>query len=138
MSDTMTSRAKPPHPRRYRGGCPCGAVLWEVLLDLADNDQASDSVWQRSVPSPRFRLLRGNEGLSGYQFFANSAHHFFCARCSAHAYSHQVAAQPTSHEPGEQAGADVYTIDLRSLQVQRAPSSQDVGLGLTRQRPAAS
>jgi len=135
MSDTITSRAKPPHPRRYRGGCSCGAVLWEVQLDLADPDPASDSVWQRSVPARGFKLLRGEEGLSGYQFFANSDHHFFCARCSAHAFSHQVEASAST---AQRLGADRYTIDLRSLQAERAPSSEDTSLWLCRQRPSAS
>lgn len=135
MSDTMTSRAKPPQPRRYRGGCACGAVLWEVRLDLAAPEQASDTVWQRSVPARGFKLLRGEEGLSGYQFFANSSHHFFCARCSAHAFSHQLEASASSTLP---LGADSYTIDLRSLQAERAPSSQDTGFWLCRQRPSAS
>lgn len=117
MSDTTTSRAKPPHPRRYRGGCPCGAVLWEVQVDLADPNQASDTVWQRNVPARGFKMLRGENKLSGYQFFANSAHHFFCVRCSAHVFSHQV--EGASSAPA----TDVYTIDLRSLQVERAVSA---------------
>lgn len=128
MTDTMTSRAKRAGPRRYRGGCPCGAVLWEVQLDLADHDQDSDSVWQRSVPSPRFKLLRGNDGLSGYQFFANSAHHFFCARCSVHAFSHQVEplAAPIGQRPREEL-TDLYTIDLRSLHVEAHDGSPALG-----------
>jgi hypothetical protein len=135
MSDTTTSRAKPPHPRRYRGGCPCGAVLWEVQLDLAEPDQASDTVWQRSVEARGFTLLRGENKLSGYQFFANSAHQFFCACCGAHAFSHQIEASASTTRP---LAADSYTIDLRSLQVERAPRSQEASFWLCRQRPSAS
>ena len=108
MTDNVRSRAEGQRPRRYRGGCQCGAVLWEVQLDPRTSAAAGDSVWQRSVPSPLFSLLRGNEGLSGYQFFANSAHHFFCVRCSAHAFSHRL-----------DDGPELYTIDLRSLHAER-------------------
>jgi hypothetical protein len=93
-------------------------VLWEVQLDLAAHDQSSDSVWQRSVPCSLFTLLSGNDGLSGYQFFANSAHHFFCVRCSAHAFSHRL-----------DDGPELYTIDLRSLHADRAPGSSERAAG---------
>jgi hypothetical protein len=89
-------------------------VLWEVQLDLKAHDQSSDSVWQRSVPSPLFTLLRGNDGVSGYQFFPNSAHHFFCVRCSVHAFSHRL-----------DDGPELYTIDLRSLHAERTPSLRE-------------
>lgn len=112
MTDRFQSRAETHRPRRYRGGCPCGAVLWEARLDLAHDEQPADTVWQRSVPSPLFRVLRGGDGLSGVQFFANSAHHFFCVRCSAHAFSHRL----------DNDGPELYTIDLRSLHAERAPA----------------
>jgi hypothetical protein len=150
MTNT-TTRAQRPGPRRYRGGCPCGAVLWEVQLDLADNDQGSSTVWQRSVPSPLFKLLRGDDGLSGYQFFANSAHHFFCARCSSHAFSHQVEPRAvTSGQRELEHDPDLYTIDLRSLHVdaRRCAVGEPAGepavawldreLTLTRPRPPVS
>jgi len=122
MIDSVRNRAEEPRPRRYRGGCPCGAVLWEVQVDLHSNDQSSDSVWQRSVPSPLFTLLSGNDALRGFQFFANSAHHFFCARCSAPAFSHRL-----------DDGPELYTIDLRSLHAERSPSSSRAAA-----RPASS
>lgn len=74
----------------YRGGCQCGAVVYEVELDLAAPAAASKSVWQRVVRPGAFRLLEGEDQLSGLQFWDGSMHNFFCARCGAHAYSRKV------------------------------------------------
>jgi len=60
------------------------------------------------VPACQFRLLRGHDGVSGYQFFAHSAHHFFCVRCGVHAFSHHFA---ENAEPLR----ELYTIDLRCV-----------------------
>jgi len=127
MTDNVRSRAEGQRPRRYRGGCQCGAVLWEVQLDPRTSAAAGDSVWQRSVPSPLFSLLRGNEGLSGYQFFANSAHHFFCTRCSAHVFSHEL-----------DQGPERYTIDLRSLHPDHAHGPHEQSPQRSPQRSASS
>lgn len=84
----------------YRGGCQCGAVLYEVELDLAapagSSMSGAKSVWQRVVRPNGFRLLEGEDQLSGVQFWDGSMHNFYCTQCGAHAYSrHTVASHGT-------------------------------------------
>ncbi|MET0341597.1 MAG: hypothetical protein ABW252_11400 [Polyangiales bacterium] len=80
----------------YRGGCQCGAVLYEVELDLAAPAKGAKSVWQRVVRPNGFRLLEGEEQLSGVQFWDGAMHNFYCSECGAHAYSrHTVASHGT-------------------------------------------
>lgn len=62
----------------YRGGCQCGAVLYEVELDAA---APGPSVWMRAARPGTFKLLEGDERLSGVQFSAAAVHHFYCDRC---------------------------------------------------------
>lgn len=91
--------------RTFRGGCECGAVLYEVALDPARPWKWPDSVWERAVPARAFRLLTGDESLRGYQFFAGGSHDFFCERCGVRSFSRHAA---ESH-------ADFYSIDLKCL-----------------------
>jgi hypothetical protein len=91
--------------RTYFGGCDCGAVRYEVELELRERDPRTQSVWEHSVSPQRFRLQAGHENLIGYQFAAENAHHFFCTRCQARAFSH-CAPEPT---------AGYYTFDLKAL-----------------------
>jgi hypothetical protein len=88
----------------YRGGCQCGAVLYEVELDLATPSVGTKSVWQRVVRPSAFALIAGEEQLSGYQYGDAAVHHFFCTRCGEHAYSRHGAAHGL-----------LYTVDMRAL-----------------------
>lgn len=90
--------------RRYRGGCACKAVSYEVALGPTQPWRATSSVWLRRVPGAAFRLLAGGERLVGYQFAAEPVHHFYCERCESCVYSY-----------GRAADGDWYTIDLKEL-----------------------
>jgi hypothetical protein len=72
----------------HRGGCHCGAVAFEV--EAPAKIVASDcncSICRMTgflhliVPRSRFRLLRGADQLTEYQFNTGTARHFFCSRC---------------------------------------------------------
>ncbi len=91
--------------RTFRGGCECGAVLYEVELDPRRSSICADSVWERAVDPRGFRLLTGDQSLQGFQFSADGAHHFFCERCGVRSFSRHGAGTP----------ADVYSIDLKCL-----------------------
>jgi hypothetical protein len=97
--------------RRYRGGCLCGCVVYEVSLDLTRAHAAAPSVWERPVAPAAFKLLRGEEMLRGYQFSDAGVHHFFCDRCGVRSFSHHDS--PTCGE--------FYSVDLKCLHV-GAPS----------------
>lgn len=75
-------------PKKYHGSCHCGAVRYEVNLDLEPPVVACNcSMCGRSgtllsfVPAAEFRLLSGEESLRDYQFHQHKIHHLFCSTC---------------------------------------------------------
>jgi hypothetical protein len=77
----------------HSGGCHCGAIAFEV--DAPARLTASDcncSICRMSgylhliVPRSRFRLLRGADQLTDYQFNTGTAHHLFCSRCGVKSF----------------------------------------------------
>ncbi|MDB4974483.1 MAG: aldehyde-activating protein [Myxococcaceae bacterium] len=112
MSKPDRAQTEVPRVRPYRGGCQCGAVHYEVRLDLAHPSDPSCSVWEYRVEPSAFKLLVGEESLSGYQFFAESVHHFFCTRCGVRVFSHRLTDE----------SSDSYAVDVRNLHSRRAPS----------------
>jgi hypothetical protein len=90
----------------FHGRCLCGAVRYQVELDArSDGALWGFSVWECIIAPSNFKLLAGAEELSGHQFAAKSAHHFFCERCGTRSFSHHA----------ESACGEFYTVDLRSL-----------------------
>jgi hypothetical protein len=86
-------------------------VRYEVRLD--EKPEASvDSVWEQTVRPRHFKLLSGDETLSGHQFGGDLTQHFFCERCGMRSFSHHAAS----------AGGAFYSVDLKSLE--RASSNQ--------------
>jgi hypothetical protein len=69
--------------RTYHGGCHCGVVRFECGLDLAEGTSrcncsicAKSRLWKAIAKPGAFRLLQGEEALSG-----QSIRHVFCSRC---------------------------------------------------------
>src|SRR5579871_3091087 len=77
---------------RYRGGCHCGEVEFEVEGDLTEVDECNCSICTRKaylhwiVPPQNFRLIKGAQALAVYTFNSGVARHFFCARCGTAPY----------------------------------------------------
>lgn len=94
-----------PQPRTYRGGCGCGAIVYEVELDPRTSGERTRSVWERAVPPSGFRLLTGDEHLSGVQFARESVYHFYCERCGVRSFS--------QHAPAQR--GEFYSVDLKCL-----------------------
>jgi hypothetical protein len=94
----------------HAGGCHCGAVRFEV--DAPARIEVSDcncSMCSKSgylhliVPKERFRLLRGAERISTYQFNTRTAKHHFCPVCGIKSFY-----VPRSHPDG-------YSVNARCL-----------------------
>jgi len=94
----------------HSGGCHCGLVRFEVFapseLDVLD---CNCSICSKAgflhliVPRAQFRLLRGAEELTTYQFNTGTARHLFCSVCGIKSFY-----VPRSHP-------DSYSVNARCL-----------------------
>jgi hypothetical protein len=77
---------------RYRGGCHCGAVVFEVQGELSEVIECNCSICTRKgylhwiVPPSSFHLLAGADSLATYSFNTGVARHLFCTRCGVAPY----------------------------------------------------
>ncbi|MCX7672057.1 MAG: GFA family protein [Thiobacillaceae bacterium] len=81
----------------YTGCCHCGAVAFEVDVDLeAGTLRCNCSIctktraWLILVPSERFRLLTGADRLADYRFGAARIRHRFCTVCGVKTHGETV------------------------------------------------
>ena len=77
----------------YQGSCHCGAVTFEVDLDLTQPSyRCNCSICRRTrfwpaVATPdHFRLLTGEGDLTEYRFNTRKNLHFFCKTCGVRAF----------------------------------------------------
>ena len=77
----------------HRGGCHCGRVAFEVdapadieALDCNGSICSKAGFLHLIVPLARFRLLRGQDGLTEYRFNSDVARHLFCSRCGVKSF----------------------------------------------------
>jgi hypothetical protein len=77
----------------YTGGCHCGAVRYEVDLDLKGAMTCNCSICSKQgavltfVPAGAFRLLSGRDALGDYQFNRKIVHHLFCTTCGIRSFA---------------------------------------------------
>jgi hypothetical protein len=78
----------------YTGGCHCGAVRYEADVDLSKGTVKCNCsicskarAWLAAVDGGDFRLLRGADALSAYQFGDNRIHHLFCSHCGVKSFA---------------------------------------------------
>ncbi|RDH48393.1 GFA family protein [Fischerella thermalis] len=76
----------------YTGGCPCGAVRFQVVVDRHKADDCNCSICRKKgflhliVPKDKFTLLQGDDVLTTYTFNTGVAQHKFCCICGIHSF----------------------------------------------------
>ena len=72
---------------KYRGGCHCGRVAFEVEGEISSVSECSCSICSKKaylhwhVPPENFHLLTPREDLATYTFNTHAAKHTFCPVC---------------------------------------------------------
>lgn len=79
--------------RTYQGGCHCGAVRYSVLTDLNPPVISCNcSICSKKghllcfVPADDFKLQRGKDAVTDYQFNTHNIHHLFCKTCGIQSF----------------------------------------------------
>jgi len=86
------------------GSCHCKNVEFEVNLPngLEDLSRCNCSMCARrgavvcSIPLTDFRILKGDDSLSLYQFNTMTAEHYFCQRCGIYTH-HKRRSNPNQY-----------------------------------------
>jgi hypothetical protein len=83
-------------PRRYSGGCQCGAVRFEASVDLertavCNCSRCSKLGWIMTfTPADGFTLRSGEASLSEYRFNRETIRHLFCKICGIESFARGV------------------------------------------------
>jgi hypothetical protein len=124
----------------YTGGCHCGAVRFEADIDLSQGSVRCNCsmcgkgrAWLTGISGADFRLLKGENELSDYQFGRKNIHHLFCKTCGIKSFgrgkgadgSEMVAIMVASLDnvpDAELAAIPVIYIDGRNDNMRAAPA----------------
>lgn len=80
--------------QHFKGGCQCGAVTYEVDVDIDESITCNCSRCQRMgfvlafAPRENFRLHSGEDNLTEYLFNKNTIHHHFCRTCGVQSFAY--------------------------------------------------
>jgi hypothetical protein len=78
----------------YHGGCQCGAVNYEVDVDLKNTITCNCSRCQRMgfvlafTPLENFELKSGESALTEYLFNNKAIQHLFCSTCGVESFAY--------------------------------------------------
>jgi len=82
----------------HKGGCHCGAVRYEVKLDLEKPVIACNcsmcgraGTYLSFVPAADFQLLAGQDALTLYKFNRQHIDHLFCKTCGIKSFARGTA-----------------------------------------------
>lgn len=110
-----------PRMKTYGGGCHCGKVRYEVSFDLGTVMACNCSICGKRgtllafVTPDQFKLLKGDDALTDYQFNTMNIHHLFCTTCGIGSFGRGTG-------PGGKAMVAVNTrclddVDVKALEV---------------------
>ncbi|EKF42012.1 glutathione-dependent formaldehyde-activating protein [Nitratireductor indicus C115] len=86
---------------RYEGGCHCGAVRYNVEVDLANPITCNCSYCQKRgsilafTPAENFMLEQGEDSLTEYRFNTKTIAHLFCSACGMESFARGVMPEGT-------------------------------------------
>jgi len=86
----------------YSGSCQCGAVAYEVDVDISEPVACNCSRCRRLgsllafAPRSAFTLVRGEGATTEYLFNRHTIHHLFCTTCGVQSFS--LASRPDGTE----------------------------------------
>jgi hypothetical protein len=109
--------------QKYSGGCHCGKVRYDVEMDLSGLITCNCSICTKKgtilgfVGEKQFKLLRGKDELSDYQFNKKHIHHLFCKTCGVTSFANGAGPD----------GALMYAINVRCLdniEVSKLPTQE--------------
>jgi hypothetical protein len=114
MSKTLENQpSNPPFRATHQGGCHCGAVRFEVALPPDfKGSRCNCSICAKTaatgaiVKPEAFRILTGQDALSGYQWGAKISTRHFCKHCGIQCFG-------AGHL--EQIGGDFVSVNLNAL-----------------------
>ncbi len=98
---------------KYQGGCHCGAVRFEVDMEIEQVLSCNCSICIRKghllafTPRDNLHILQGEDQLADYQFGPKVIHHQFCRTCGVGPLGHGKA--PDSDQ--EMAAINVRCLD---------------------------
>ena len=79
--------------KKYHGSCHCGAVKFEVEIDLAQgtgkcncNYCTKIRSWKTFVKPEAFKLLSGGDSVTEYHGQNPTTERYFCKTCGVHLY----------------------------------------------------
>ena len=79
--------------KTYHGSCHCGAVRFEVDVDLAAETSRCNCamctkvrLWKTVVAPADVRVLRGEDALAEYRFGSRKIQHVFCRTCGVNLF----------------------------------------------------
>ena len=96
----------------YSGGCQCGKVRYQVLMDIGEVLSCNCSRCGRLgsllafAPATQFKLLSGEADLTKFEFNKHTIEHQFCSTCGIQSFA--IGTHPKS-------GAKLAAINVRCV-----------------------
>jgi len=80
--------------KHYKGGCQCGAVSYEVDVDIDQAMTCNCSRCQKLgsvmafAPRDSFKLKKGEDAVTEYRFNKKQISHLFCKTCGIESFAY--------------------------------------------------
>ena len=98
--------------QNYSGSCHCGAVTFQATMNLQGLISCNCSICKRKgtvlgfIPAEYFKLEKGENNLTDYQFGSKRIHHLFCKICGVTGFA--KGANPD--------GSEMVAVNVRCLE----------------------